>query len=307
MVVCSSGARPAGSWDLGPQGVEGSKPMALTYKVLFDKRFGGDVQTCPPAPGVYRFYDANDVLIYVGKATNLKSRLQQYRRASTRKSDRKMRSIVKAAAYLRYEVCTSEVEALLVESEAIQLLTPRYNYAGTHTHLYPSIGLSVGDGRMVHLLLSTQPEAVKADLEIEWCGAFRSRLQTQACFEAIVAILEKTGHLELRRKIPEVPLQKGVRVVGCRRVPAVVTCGLRAFMRGDAAGLQHLCEGALESAAARRAAADMATHFHTLRRFLHRSLEPHARVLRSSGVSGMYVDGATRDRLFVSHSDRPEI
>jgi hypothetical protein len=59
----------------------------------FDRKFGADfLAGVPSAPGVYHFYDAVGVLLYVGKARDLRRRLGQYR--TTRRTDRRPVTIV---------------------------------------------------------------------------------------------------------------------------------------------------------------------------------------------------------------------
>ena len=57
---------------------------------LFDTKFGADfLAGVPTEPGVYRFYDVEGALLYVGKATSLRRRLGQYRTAGRKKKEHK--------------------------------------------------------------------------------------------------------------------------------------------------------------------------------------------------------------------------
>src|SRR5690606_28539103 len=97
----------------------------------FDEKFGADfVSSAPNSPGVYRFFDRQGVVVYVGKAKNLRRRLANYRNATRKRIHRKMRVLVRDAAELRYEVCPSEQAALLREGELIRELKPHYNVDG---------------------------------------------------------------------------------------------------------------------------------------------------------------------------------
>jgi excinuclease ABC subunit C len=61
---------------------------------LFDTKFGADfLAGVPTEPGVYRFYDVEGALLYVGKATSLRGRLGQYRTAGRKKKERKRRAL----------------------------------------------------------------------------------------------------------------------------------------------------------------------------------------------------------------------
>lgn len=83
----------------------------------------------PRAPGVYRFFGAEDELLYVGKARDLRARLDSYRR--TRNQSRKTIRLIHAACRLEWEVCKSETAALLRENELLRTLRPRFNRVGT--------------------------------------------------------------------------------------------------------------------------------------------------------------------------------
>ncbi len=79
----------------------------------------------PREPGVYRFMDKEDNIIYVGKAKNLRNRLSSYFN-STNKAG-KTRIMVDHADYLEYTVVETEHDALLLEATFIKKFQPRYN------------------------------------------------------------------------------------------------------------------------------------------------------------------------------------
>ena len=67
----------------------------------FDRKFGSAlVETLPTGPGIYLFRDAERGVLYVGKAKNVRRRLQNYRNASRRRVHRKMRTLVREASSL---------------------------------------------------------------------------------------------------------------------------------------------------------------------------------------------------------------
>jgi hypothetical protein len=158
---------------------------------LFDRKFGADfLSNVPSAPGVYHLYDAAGVLLYVGKARDLRRRLGQYRATGRIKKDRKRRALVQAAARIDWQVCESELDALLTEIRHIQALAPQKNVAGAFPFLYPFIGIRA-DGGDVCFCLTTTPEAFAA---FGLHGAFRSRAVTREAFFALVRLLRLVGH-----------------------------------------------------------------------------------------------------------------
>nr|WP_156917636.1 excinuclease ABC subunit UvrC [Salinarimonas rosea] len=82
-------------------------------------------ETLPNAPGVYRMIDAAGEVLYVGKAKNLKSRVGSYARGYAH-SNRIARMIVDTAA-MEFVTTATETEALLLETNLIKQLKPRYN------------------------------------------------------------------------------------------------------------------------------------------------------------------------------------
>ncbi len=80
----------------------------------------------PKQPGVYRFMDKEEVIIYVGKAKNLKNRLASYF-GDKRHQAYKTRVMVKNAIRFEYTIVDTETDALLLENTLIKKLQPRYN------------------------------------------------------------------------------------------------------------------------------------------------------------------------------------
>lgn len=84
------------------------------------------IRTLPKQPGVYQYYDKDGVIIYVGKAKNLKNRVSSYFTAIDKQSG-KLRVLVKKIANLEYIVVETELDALLLENNLIKKYRPRYN------------------------------------------------------------------------------------------------------------------------------------------------------------------------------------
>lgn len=91
----------------------------------------------PENPGVYQYFNANDEIIYVGKAKNLKKRVSSY--FNKIHDDGKTNVLVKNISYLRYIVVDSEENALLLENNLIKQYQPRYNILLKDGKTYPSI------------------------------------------------------------------------------------------------------------------------------------------------------------------------
>ncbi|MCG2460126.1 excinuclease ABC subunit UvrC [Flavobacteriaceae bacterium F89] len=95
------------------------------------------LSTLPTGPGVYQFYDAEGKILYVGKAKNLKKRVNSY---FTKKHENgKTRVLVKKIRSLKHIVVPTESDALLLENNLIKKYQPRYNVMLKDDKTYPWI------------------------------------------------------------------------------------------------------------------------------------------------------------------------
>ncbi|WBM75623.1 excinuclease ABC subunit UvrC [Saprospira grandis] len=94
--------------------------------------------TLPSDPGVYRFIGADEEILYIGKAKNLKKRIASYF-TSRKDMRRKTKRMVMAAKKLNYTLVETEQDALLLEATLIKKHQPRYNVALKHSRPYPYI------------------------------------------------------------------------------------------------------------------------------------------------------------------------
>ena len=101
-----------------------------------------ELKKLPDKPGCYLMHDANDVIIYVGKAVVLKNRVRQYFQSSRNLSP-KIRHMVSHIAWFEYIVVSSELEALVLESNLIKRYHPHYNTMLTDDKTYPFIKVTV--------------------------------------------------------------------------------------------------------------------------------------------------------------------
>ena len=97
----------------------------------------GIVLNLPDSPGCYQYLDDNGVIIYVGKAKNLKRRVSSY--FNKEQQSLKTKLLVAKIADIRYIVVNSEADALLLENSLIKQHKPRYNVLLKDDKTYPSI------------------------------------------------------------------------------------------------------------------------------------------------------------------------
>ncbi len=93
---------------------------------MTDKDFKEIQAKIPRQPGVYRFLDEDDVILYVGKAKSLRNRLTSYF-GSTKNKAYKTRKMVQHASRIEFTIVETEADALLLENTLIKKFQPRYN------------------------------------------------------------------------------------------------------------------------------------------------------------------------------------
>ncbi len=109
-----------------------AQPLLFPDPQPLVERLGRDFfRQLPERPGVYLMRDASDVILYVGKAKNLRKRLGSYRVANPDRLPRRQLRLLRAVARIELQECADESTALARESELLRTVRPRFNRAGT--------------------------------------------------------------------------------------------------------------------------------------------------------------------------------
>lgn len=96
------------------------------------------IKNLPEKPGIYQFFDLSGTIIYIGKAKNLKKRVNSYFSKTVHESG-KVNVMLKKINDIRYTVVKTEYDALLLENNLIKELQPRYNILLKDDKTYPWI------------------------------------------------------------------------------------------------------------------------------------------------------------------------
>ncbi|MFT4967387.1 MAG: excinuclease ABC subunit C [Candidatus Deianiraeaceae bacterium] len=104
-------------------------------------------QDAPQKSGVYKMYDVNNIIVYIGKAKNIQKRLQSY---TSNDVPPKTRTLVACVVKVEFEITPTENHALILEASLVKRLQPKYNillkddksrvYIKISNHDFPAIG-----------------------------------------------------------------------------------------------------------------------------------------------------------------------
>ncbi|WP_392506664.1 excinuclease ABC subunit UvrC [Rickettsia sp. 2024-CO-Wats] len=110
----------------------------MTLEITGSELIKSKLIDAPEHSGVYRMFDVNKQVIYVGKAKNLKKRLTNYIKSNL---DNKTLRMIANTCFLEYSITNSEVEALLLEAQLIKKFQPKFNILLKDYKSFPFIKL----------------------------------------------------------------------------------------------------------------------------------------------------------------------
>nr|WP_291234668.1 excinuclease ABC subunit UvrC [Frisingicoccus sp.] len=155
-----------------------------------------ELKKLPSKPGVYLMHNAQDEIIYVGKAISLKNRVRQYFQSS-RNLTPKIVQMVSHIARFEYIITDSELEALVLECNLIKEYRPKYNTMLMDDKTYPYIKVTTGE-EYPRILLS---RLVKKD-KSKYFGPYTNGTAVKDTIELLRKIYKiRTCHRNLPKDI----------------------------------------------------------------------------------------------------------
>jgi len=219
----------------------------------------------PRSPGVYRFLDGQDRVLYVGKATNLRQRVRSYFSSDDR---RKIGPLLRETQRLAHSTTPDALTAEVLELRYLHRLAPRYNKLGTTWQKYCYVRLTT-DEAWPRLVVTNEPAA--SGLHI---GPLTSKSAAMAVVEAVQSAL---------------PIRRCTARIGRNHRPSATPC------RGAQLGVAMCpCSGDIDEAAYWRVVAQAVAALTTSPEIVLRPLWERVETL---AIAQRYEEAAlTRDR-----------
>jgi len=154
---------------------------------LLEERLGIErFQSLPSTPGIYRFYDRDGALLYVGKAKNLRSRLFTYKRARAGSVSRKVSKLIGQISSFEIVETETEQDALLLENRMIRTERPPFNHANKQTEAYYFVYLKPDKtGVEFRLAMRIHDETDESD----WHGCYKGHAPVRRSFGCMLQLL----------------------------------------------------------------------------------------------------------------------
>lgn len=153
------------------------EPISKTQKQLVNSAMG---ELPPHEPGVYTMYGKKDEVLYVGKAKDLFKRITSYRYSKSKK----VQSMIAQIDRIGFEICKSEMDAILLENLLIRSLRPPFNHANKKPENYYYISTKRrGNKREFRLSMRVLDEYTKV------YGCFKGHARVRKGLGALLRLL----------------------------------------------------------------------------------------------------------------------
>lgn len=153
------------------------EPISITQKERVNSAM---VELPPHEPGVYTMYGKKDEVLYVGKAKDLFKRITSYRYSKSKK----VQSMIAQIDRIGFEICKTEMDAILLENLLIRSLRPPFNHTNKKTETYYYISTKRrGNKREFRLSMRVLDEYTKV------YGCFKGHARVRKGLGALLRLL----------------------------------------------------------------------------------------------------------------------
>ncbi|MEX0945244.1 MAG: nucleotide excision repair endonuclease [Balneolaceae bacterium] len=169
-----------------------SYPQLIPSEPLLENRISKEwFSYLPKKPGVYRFYDDAGLLLYVGKAKNLRNRLFSYKRAKSGQVSSKVSKLIARISTIELDITDSELDALLMENRLIRQNRPEYNRINKETETYYFVYFKPGvEGLEFRLAMRIHDETDPNN----WYGCLKGHASVRRAMGCLLRFLWMTEH-----------------------------------------------------------------------------------------------------------------
>ena len=131
-----------------------------------------DINNAPLHPGVYKFHDSKGRVLYVGKAANLRARLQSYFRSTPKEGH--IQAMLEEASRVDWKETSSEIEALIVESQIIKKERTPYNILMRDDKQYASVAVTKEKFPRLYVTRQRPPfiKTARGEIPVRYIGPF---------------------------------------------------------------------------------------------------------------------------------------
>lgn len=154
------------------------KDIILYYFFMKKSILENQLQNLPQTPGVYFFRDAAGKILYIGKATNLKSRVASYFRGA--RTARPIETMIHEVADIAVEETDSVLEALILESNLIKKQQPKYNVKEKDDKSFAYFVITKEEFPRVLIMRKTNIDAIQNSAVF---GPYTSKYQMQVALK----------------------------------------------------------------------------------------------------------------------------
>lgn len=155
------------------------------YNPLQDRLGKEFFDAIPKSPGIYKMYDRQDSLLYIGKSVNLRQRLFSYKNAKKYQVSSKIIRLIRQVQTIEWQEAASDKEARILENRLLRAHNPPFNSANTEPHTYYFVHLNT-TADVWQFWLTMRPKHDEAE---QTFGAFKGHRQVRQSLGSLLRLL----------------------------------------------------------------------------------------------------------------------